>query len=148
MKLLILLYQASRFYKRDIIYVSFDRQLMQCLQPIISLHHLDVNTGGLMGTIRQDNIPVMWSINEFSIVSCITNFKFYFALSWLCVIPSSSSFFFFQALQWTSTEGLQTTCAAALELPNLNYVWSPVYMDFANFTFIHNSDHKNKAVLF
>ena len=32
------------------------------------------------------------------------------------------SFLSFQALQWTSTEGLQTTCAAALELPNLNYV--------------------------
>ena len=28
----------------------------------------------------------------------------------------------FQALQRTSTEGLQTTCAAALELHNLNYV--------------------------
>ena len=31
------------------------------------------------------------------------------------------SFHSFLAFQCTSTEGLQATCAAALELPNLNY---------------------------
>jgi len=43
-------------------------------------------------------------------------------------VGKSVFFFFFfslQALQWTNTEGLQTTCAAALELPNLSYVLFP-----------------------
>jgi len=30
--------------------------------------------------------------------------------------------YYLQALQWTGTEGLQATCAAALELSNPNYV--------------------------
>ena len=34
----------------------------------------------------------------------------------------NSFFYSLQALQWTSTEGLQATCAAALELCNLNNV--------------------------
>ena len=28
-----------------------DNYLMQCLQPIVNLHHLDINTGGPIGTI-------------------------------------------------------------------------------------------------
>ena len=56
----------------------------------------------------------------------------------MCVLPCMRHILLsFQALQWTSTEGLQTTCAAALESPNLNYVqglnWLWIYICKQNF---------------